>query len=167
MGRFRRTRLSPMPVVDSLAELNDKIQRWDEADDQRRIAGRHRTVGQDFEAERSALRALSLERFDPGLSLTPRVDRPALVTVRMSKYFVLARMIGRAVRVSLSASRFVIFDGRREIARHSRVVSMHGQSVNLDLYLEVLHHKPGAMAGSAALAHARQAGVFTSAHDAF
>ncbi|MBP2217240.1 hypothetical protein H4V95_002431 [Arthrobacter sp. CAN_C5] len=49
------------------------------------------------------------------------------------------------------------------IARHARVVARHGSCVDLDHYLEVLHHKPGAFPGSTALA----SGSFTSAHDAF
>lgn len=61
----------------------------------------------------------------------------------------------------------IIFDGRTEIARHARVIALHGQSVNLDHYLEVLHHKPGALPGSTALAHARASGTFTYAHEAF
>lgn len=167
VGRFRRNHLSPMPVVASLAELNEQVIGWDEADDRRRIENRIRTVGQDFETERPLLASLPFERFDPGLSLTPRVDRSALVTVRMAKYSVPARMIGWPVRVSLRASEVVVFEGRTEIARHRRVVVLHGQSVNLDHYLEVLQHKPGALKGSTALAHARKAGTFTTAHDAF
>lgn len=167
VGRFRRNRLSPMPVVDSLAELNEKIIAWDEADDARRVDNRIRTVAQDFATERPLLAPLPFERFEPGLTLTPRVDRSALVTVRMAKYSVPARMIGRPVRVFLRASEVVIFDGRTEIARHPRVITVHGQSVNLDHYLEVLQHKPGALNGSTALAHARKAGTFTTAHDAF
>ncbi|GAA1118614.1 hypothetical protein GCM10009582_14770 [Arthrobacter flavus] len=46
-------------------------------------------------------------------------------------------------------------------------MTQHGQSVNLDHYLEVLHHKPGALPGSTALAHAPASGAFTSAHEAF
>ncbi|KFF58177.1 transposase, partial [Cryobacterium sp. MLB-32] len=78
-----------------------------------------------------------------------------------------ARFIGRLVRVSLRASEVIVFDGRNEIARHPRVVALHGQSVNLDHYLEVLLHKPGALPGSTALTHARASGVFTSTHEAF
>ena len=37
----------------------------------------------------------------------------------------------------------------------------------LDHYLEILVRKPGALPGSVALAQARQAGVFTAAHEAF
>lgn len=47
-GRFRRTWLSPMPVVESLAELNEKIRGWDERDEERRIGQKIMTVAQDY-----------------------------------------------------------------------------------------------------------------------
>lgn len=53
VGRFRRTHLSPMPVVDSRAEINDQIRQWDIDDEDRRINSRLRTVAQDFALERS------------------------------------------------------------------------------------------------------------------
>ena len=167
VGRFRRTHLSPMPVVDSLAQLNDRIRQGDLDDERRRVNDRIRTVAQDFALERPLLAEVTAERFEPGLALTPRVNRSSLVRVRTANYSVPARMIGRPVRVSLRASEVVIFDGRTEIARHPRIVEMHGQSVNLDHYLEVLQHKPGAFPGSTALAQARASGVFTAAHEAF
>lgn len=167
VGRFRRNRLSPMPVVDSLAQLNEMIRGWDEADDNRRVADRIRTVAQDLATEQPLLTALPDEEFDPGLVLHPRVDRSSLVTVRMAKYSVPARLIGRPVRVSLRASELVVFDGRQVVARHPRLVARGGHSVDLDHYLEVLRHKPGAMPGSTALAQARKAGTFTPAHEAF
>ncbi|MBP2216890.1 transposase [Arthrobacter sp. CAN_C5] len=167
VGRFRRTHLSPMPVVDSLAELNQQIRQWDLDDEDRRIDNRLHTVAQDFALERSLLAPITAERFEPGLTLTPRVNRSSLIRVRVASYSVPARLIGRPVRVFLRASEVVVFEGRTEIARHSRVVAQHGQSVNLDHYLEVLHHRPGALPGSTALAHARASGTFTSAHEAF
>lgn len=90
-----------------------------------------------------------------------------MVTVRMVKYSVPARFIGRKVRVSLRASEVVVFDGRGVAARHQRVAARSGQSVQLDHYLEVLKTKPGALPGSTALARARESGAFTSAHEAF
>lgn len=60
-----------------------------------------------------------------------------------------------------------IFDGRTEIARHERVVARGGEAILLDHYLEVLRRKPGAFPGSTALAHAREHGMFTAAHEAF
>lgn len=167
IGRFRRTWLTPMPEVDSLSELNDYIRRCEAREDHRRVTGRLHTVGQDFQTEREHLAALPAERFDPGLVLHPRVDRSALITARSAKYSVPARLIGRKVRVSLRASELVVFDGRTIAARHERVTTRNGQSINLDHYLEVLHCKPGALPGSTALAQARAAGTFTAAHEAF
>lgn len=167
VGRFRRTHLSPMPVVDSLTELNERIQAWDLADEARRIGDRIRTVGQDFTLERPKLASLPAERFDPGLSLTPRVDRSSLIRVRMARYSVPSSFINRQVRVSLRATEVIVFDGRTVIAHHPRVVAVNGQSVDLDHYLEVLKTKPGALPGSTALAKARAAGTFTTAHEAF
>lgn len=167
VGRFRRNRLSPMPEVETLAQLNEKLIAWDEADDARRIDTRLRSVGEDFAVERPLLAVLPAERFDPGLPLTPRVDRSSLITVRMARYSVPSRLIGRQVRVSLGAAEVVVFDGRLEVARHARVVARGGESVDLDHYLDVLKKKPGALPGSTALAAARAAGTFTSAHEAF
>ncbi|UKA73820.1 IS21 family transposase [Arthrobacter sp. FW306-07-I] len=167
VGWFRRNRLSPMPVAASLDELNDRIREWESLDGRRRINDRIHTIGQDFEAEQPFLAPLPGEVFDPGLALTPRVDRSSMITVRMVKYSVPARFIGRKVRVSLRASEVVVFDGRAVAARHQRIVAKHGQSVQLDHYLEVLKTKPGALPGSTALARARESGAFTSAHEAF
>jgi hypothetical protein len=167
VGRFRRNHLSPMPVVDSLAELNQRIRGWDEDDDARRISTRIRTVGADFAVEQPSLAPLPAERFDAGVTLTPRVDRSSLITVRMAKYSVPARLIGRRVRVSLRASELVVFDGRIPVARHPRVIARGGQCLDLDHYLDVLKIKLGALPGSTVLAHARTTGAFTAAHEAF
>lgn len=167
VGWFRRNRLSPMPVMESLDELNDRIRIWEAQDDARRINDRIRTIGQDFAAEEPFLAPLPAEDFDPGLVLTPRVDRSSMITVRMVKYSVPARFIGRRLRVSLRASEVVVFDGRAVTARHQRIVAKYGQSVQLDHYLEVLKIKPGAIPGSTALARARESGEFTNAHEAF
>lgn len=167
VGRFRRNFLTPVPVVDSLMELNEKLRVWDEDEDRRRISQRLRTVGQDFAVEQPLLAPLPVEDFDPGLVLTPKVDRSALVAVRSAKYSVPVRFINRKVRVSLRATEVRIFDGRTLIAKHPRTVARGGQCVQLDHYLEVLKIVPGALPGSTALAHARESGEFTPAHDAF
>jgi len=101
VGRFRRNHLVPQPDVATLGELNARLEQADETDLARRIENRTRTVGCDLELERPLLRALPADGFDPGLSLTPRVDRYARVTVRQCQYSVPARLIGRRVRVSL------------------------------------------------------------------
>lgn len=167
VGRFRRQHLVPVPRVDSLAELNTRIEAYDAADDRRRIANRALSVGHDFSFERGLLAGLPAEAFDTALTLSPRVDRFARVTVRMNHYSVPARLIGRRVRVRLSASELVVLDGGREVARHARCPGKGAQLLVLDHYLEVLARKPGAMPGATALSHARATGAFTVTHEAF
>ena len=166
-GRFRRTHCVPMPKVDSIAELNELLATADAKDDLRRIGNRSQTVGHDGEVERASLRPLPAESFPTWLTLSPRVDRYARVTVRQALYSVPVRLIGRTVRVHLGASTVTIFDGHRQVARHERVVARGGQSLDLDHYLEVLRRKPGALPGATALQQARTAGIFTQVHDAF
>lgn len=56
VGRFRRTWLSPMPITDSLDELNERLRGGGDARDlQRRITGKPTTVAHDFAADRAAL----------------------------------------------------------------------------------------------------------------
>lgn len=167
VGWFRRKHLTPMPGVATLDELNDKIRAWEHDDNTRRITGHANTIGQDHHAELPHLAPLPADDFDPGLILHPRVDRSALITVRMVKYSVPAHLIGQRVRVSLRASCVVVFEGRTVLATRPRLGTRGVTRVELDHYLEVLRHKPGAFPGSTALAQARAAGAFTAAHDAF
>ena len=99
--------------------------------------------------------------------LWPRVDRYARVSVGKCRYSVLARLIGSRVRVMLSANELRVLDGSRLAAVHPRLIAAGDEHLELDHYLEILVRKPGALPGSAALAQARAAGVFTSVHEAF
>lgn len=166
-GRFRRTHLVPVPQVATMAELNARLERYDRADDHRRIANRVRTVGDDFSLEAPLLRALPVEPFEAGLVLNPRVDRHGRITVRQCHYSVPVKLIGQRVRVILRADELVVFAGRREVARHERSTVRGSATLLLDHYLEVLAHKPGALPGATALVQARKAGTFTSVHEAF
>src|SRR5262249_26772708 len=95
------------------------------------------------------------------------VNSRSRITVRQSYYSVPARFIGRKVRVSLRANHVIVFDGRREVARHPRLIRRYDYRDVLDHYLEVLLGKPGALAGSSALAIAGAEGTFTATHQAF
>lgn len=167
IGRFRRNHLVPIPAVESLGELNALIDTWDADDDQRRIGSRPHTVGEHFAVEQPLLAALPDEPFETGRLFTPRVDRFAQVTVRMNRYSVPVRLIGRPVRVLLHASELVVFDGRTEVARHARLTGRGQARLELDHYLEALVRKPGALPGATALDQVRAAGRFTPVHEAW
>ena len=166
-GRFRRTHCAPMPVVDSIEELNELLEAWDDADDRRRIGNRTNSVGADWAFERTLLRPPPAEPFDTTLTLTPRVDRYAQVMVRCCQYSVPARFIGHRLRVKLSASTVTVFDRNQVVARHQRAIGKGVKVLDLDHYLEILLRKPGALPGATALAQARASGAFTLTHDSF
>lgn len=167
MGYFRRNYLTPVPEVASLEELNTLIEKWEQVEDRRHIGVRENTIGQDFLAEAHLLRPLPEEGFETRLQLTPTVDRQSMITVRMCDYSVPARFIGRRVRVMLGSQDLIVYNGRTEIARHRRTVALGAVTPVLDHYLEILVRKPGALAGSAPLEHARATGAFTPTHEAY
>jgi transposase len=166
-GRFRRTHLVPVPDVASLAELNEKIAAIDAAEDTRILSGRLTTIGFNFTSEKDELLPLPFEEFECGITLTPKVDRSSRITVRQCHYSVPARFIGQNVRVLLRGNELLVFERRTIAARHPRLTRRGEFRDELDHYLEILLTKPGAMAGSTALATARQNGSFTEVHEAF
>lgn len=167
IGRFRRNHLVPVPDVSTLTELNTLIDQWCHDDDTRKIGSRARTVGQYFAIERPLLRAPPDEAFETGRMFTPRVDRYGQITVRMNRYSVPVRLIGRQVRALLHASELLVFEGRTIVARHERLGGRGQARLDLDHYLEALLRKPGALPGATALEQARAAGKFTPVHDAW
>ena len=166
-GRFRRNHCVPMPVVDSIGELNALLEAADDADDARRVGNRSASVGQDWAFEKTLLRSLPSESFDTALTLTPRVDRYAQVMVRCNHYSVPARFIGHRLRVKLSASTVFVYDRTSVVARHQRAVGKGAKVLDLDHYLEILLRKPGALPGATALVQARASKTFTAEHEAF
>src|SRR6266516_1254483 len=167
IGRFRRRWMVPVPKVSSLAELNARLAEADAAEDARHIAYRAATVGEDFAAEAPLLAPLPAEPFDCAATAWPRVDRYARISLGKCRYSVPARLIDTRARVRLSANELRIFDGSQQVAAHPRLAAAGAEHLELDHYLEILARKPGALAGSAALAQARASGAFTSVHDAF
>jgi hypothetical protein len=87
--------------------------------------------------------------------------------VRQCHYSVPARFIGARVRVSLRANELLVFDRATVVAHHDRLTRRGCAHDVLDHYLEILLSRPGALAGSTALALARTEGSFTATHEAF
>jgi transposase len=120
IGRFRRRHLVPVPMVGSLAELNDLMAAADIEDDGRVITGRPVTVGAAFAAEAGQLLALPDERFDPAVLLQARVDNKSRVSVRQSLYSVPVRYVGRRLAVRLTGFMVQVLDGATVVAQHER-----------------------------------------------
>jgi transposase len=169
VGRFRRRHLVPYPVFDTIDDLNAFIAEAMAKDDARRIGRRAETVGEAFTVEAPLLRPLPDEPFDCTRLLEAKVDTKARICVLQSFYSVPVRLARRRVTVRLGARHLEILDpvSGAIVAVHARSAHKGSQDLQLDHYLEILTFKPGAMAGSTALAQAKKAGVFTDVHAGF
>jgi hypothetical protein len=142
IGRFRRRHLVPIPIVQTMTELNEHLAAADRADNDRHIGHRRTTVGADFAAERPHLLALPAEPFDASRMLSARVDSKARVCVRQCYYSVPARLAGWTVHVRLGATVVEVRSGGRVVARHERAVTRGSQSLVLDHYLRCWSASP-------------------------
>jgi len=165
VGRYRRAHLVPVPEVASLAELNELLRAACVADLGRTIRGRRETVGDALAREVDLLRALPAEAFDAAEHASPRVDSKALVTVRQNQYSVPVSLAGLRVAARIGAREVALHHDGREVARHQRLGGRFGVSAQLDHYLELLAHKPGALARSLALAQERERGAWPACFD--
>lgn len=83
IGWFRRNHLVPVPEVDSLAELNAMVERWDTEDDDRRIRSRPRTIGEYSPSNaRCCSRCRTSRSRQAGCSISGWTDTRRSVSVR-------------------------------------------------------------------------------------
>src|SRR5262249_2987050 len=65
----------------------------------------------------------------------------------------------------LRAAQVEIWHAGRRVARHERCYGRYQESLDLEHYLDVLAHKPGALAGSKPLEQWRQLGRWPASYD--
>ena len=165
-GYFRRNHLVPVPQAGDLGLFNEVLLAWCREDEQRRIAGRDQTVGVALAIERDHLLPLAVEGFDVAEISFPTVDGSGCVLVKTNAYSVPARP-GTRVQAKLYPAHLEIWHDGRCIAHHERCYSRRQQILDLEHYLDVLEHKPGALAGSRPLEQWRRAGRWPASFDAF
>jgi transposase len=164
-GRFRRRWLTPMPCFNSWEEFNDYLLAGCIKDLDRRLEGNNQTVGELVMVERPLLRALPAERFETAALGEARVDQKCRIRVHTNHYSVPASLVGRVITWRLSPLSLEVFYHHALVARHPVLRNRCGERLVLDHYLEVLSHKPGAMAGSLPLHQPRAEGWFDANYE--
>jgi transposase len=166
VGRFRRNHWVPVPQARDLADLNQQLLAACREDEERVVDGRTETVGAALATERAHLMALADEPFDLVELSFPTVNTLGCVKVKTNAYSV-PLTAGTAVQARLSADAIAVWHGGRCVARHERCHGRQQEVLDLEHYLDVLAHKPGALAGSTPLAQARAAGRWPASYDRF
>jgi len=163
-GYFRRNHWVPLPEAGSLDELNAYLEQCCRDDQNRILAGRSETVGAAMLTEQAYLLPLATEPFDLAEISFPTVDGLRSVRVRTNRYSVPLRP-GTIVEARVNADSVELWHEGKRVARHERCYSRQQQILDLEHYLDVLERKPGALAGSTALAQWRQAGRWPESFD--
>ncbi|MBV8828603.1 MAG: hypothetical protein JO108_05190 [Acidobacteriaceae bacterium] len=116
--------------------------------------------------ERDNLLPSPAEGFDLAEISFPRVDAQRCVRVRTNRYSVPAP-VGSTLEARVYTPFIEIWRGGERIARHERCYNKQQQILYLEHYLDILHRKPGALAGSKPLEQQRQAGLWPVCFDTF
>jgi transposase len=90
--------------------------------------------------------------FDCGQMVQCKVDKYSVITYATNRYSVPDHLVGKMVDVKVYPESLHCYYENRRICNHERHYSRHGWYINLDHYLSTLRRKPGALAGSQALA---------------
>jgi len=163
-GYFRRNHLVPVPRVARLEELNELLLAGCRSQEQRRIAGKAHRVGEAMEIEREHLVPLPGEGFELAETSFPVVDGKGCVKVRTNGYSTPLKP-GTHPRVKLLPAYVEVWQEGECVARHERSYARYQQVLDLEHYLDVLERKPGALAGSSALAQWRERGRWPESFD--
>lgn len=163
-GYFRRNHLTPVPAVRDLADLNEHLLGGCKEDEKRIIGDRTETAGVLMLREREHLLPMPKNGFDLAEISFPTVDGHGCVPVRTNRYSTPLRP-GTEVEVKLYPAYVEIWHEGRRVGRHERCYSRRQQILDLEHYLDALSRKPGALAGSTALAQWREQGRWTHVHD--
>lgn len=163
-GYFRRNHWVPLPEARDLDELNAYLEGCCRQDQRRILAGRTETIGAAMLMEQPHLLPLAAEPFDLAEVSFPMVDGLRCVRVRTNRYSVPLKP-GTKVEARVNADSVELWHEGRRVARHERCFSRQQQVLDLEHYLDVLERKPGALAGSTALAQWRQAGRWPESFD--
>ena len=164
VGFFRRNHWVPVPQVQSLVSLNEVLHQACLHDQERRIGERRQSVGALLWEEKSHLLPLADEGFDLSEVSFATVDGQGCVKVRTNRYSTPLR-VGSRVQVKVRAGQVEIWQEGRLAACHVRCYGRGQQILELEHYLDVLGHKPGALAGSIPLAQWRQQGRWPCSFD--
>jgi hypothetical protein len=143
VGYVRRNYLVPIPCVEDIEELNQRLLTDCLAFGDHRISGRDRTVNELFEHEQRHLLTLPAVAFSNIQTSNGKVNPYSTLMVDKNHYSVPARFVGFKVHMNLGIDRIDIFWDGKKIATHPRVFANNKWQLDPQHYLEVIQQRPG------------------------
>jgi transposase len=110
----------PIPECERLEEINEALLRFCERDEARKSSVHRETIGERFERERPALRALPAVLPAPCTRRTARINKFAEIICETNRYSVPTRWAHRDAVIELFEDRLRIIVGDQCVAEHRR-----------------------------------------------
>lgn len=129
----------PYPDFDSFEELNDYLHNE---------CVKLLDKNPNWEAEKAALRPLSMTRFNGARYKEAKVNSYAMINFETNRYSVPVKHVGEKVSLKISANEVEIISNNSVIAKHIRIAGRNQDSLNLDHYLELLLRKSRALSNT-------------------
>jgi transposase len=136
---------TPVPLVRDDVELNVHLLRFCQAEMNRKVAGRSRSIGEEFAIEKQHALALPVHRFDACVTRPAVVDKYQTVLVERCRYSVPRECAFKPVTVKLYAQTLEIVHAGKVVATHRRVEEAESSSLDPLHYLPTLLRKPAAL----------------------
>jgi len=144
VGYARRNYMVPVPVADSLEDLNQKLLQACYAYGDHRIAGREHTVKELYDEEKDHLLSLPDIPFSNLETAGGKVDKYATIVVDKNRYSVPTSYAYFKVNVVLHIDCVEIFYGGKKIASHDRLYGNNKWSLLPEHYLGLISQRPQA-----------------------
>ena len=92
--------------------------------------------------------------FDCAFMEQSKADKYSVITYMSNRYSVPDHLVGKIIDIKVYPQKLVCYYQNKKVCEHERSNSNHGWYIELNHYLRTLGVKPGALAGSQALAMA-------------
>ena len=158
VGYVRRNVFVPLPRVRSWEELNLRLQRWCEGEDERLL----QSPGQAelWEQEHAALLPLPARAYEACRIVPVRVDKQGRVCFDRCWYSVPARYVHRQLICQGYVQKVAVFSQRERVAEHRRLYTPGAESLDPVHYFPLLEDKPRAWRQARALRGLKLPAIF-------
>lgn len=140
-----RNFLTPIPQVDSLAELNGLLRQRCRDYLNHTQSRQTETVGARLESEKAHFLALPTHPPECCRIIPVKADKSALVQFETNRYSVPSEAAHKTLWLKAFVDRVEITDAEKTIAQHSRLNGKFQESIRFEHYRKILDRKPGAV----------------------
>jgi transposase len=144
VGYARRNYMVPVPVAESLEQLNERLLAQCIRYGGHRIAGRDKIVEEFYEQEKQFLLPLPDVPFSNIDTWSGKVDKFSTGHVDKNRYSVPTEYAGRKISAVMYIDRVELYCGGQKMAVHQRLFGNNKWQLDPMHYLDLIHQRPQA-----------------------